>query len=90
MKSIDIKVLHVESEVQKELSYSHILEEIIKCENRINTGDYSGALTSGRSLIEGVCKEIIYNIEGEEVTGSPKLPKLFKTVRTHLNLDRIP
>ncbi|WJE48932.1 abortive infection family protein [Peribacillus frigoritolerans] len=87
MKNIEVKILHIECKVPQELSYSHILEDISKCENRIEIGDYSGALTSARSLIEGVCKEIIYNIEKEEITGSPNLPELFKTVRNHLNLD---
>ncbi|MEK3906636.1 abortive infection family protein [Oceanobacillus sp. FSL W7-1309] len=63
------------------------MEDIAKCEHRINTGDYSGALTSARSLIEGVCKELIFNFEGREVEDNPLLPELFKDVRTHLNLD---
>ncbi|WP_374988639.1 abortive infection family protein [Priestia megaterium] len=87
MKSIDVQIVHIKCEVPEELSYNHILEDISKCENRVETGDYSGALTSARSLIEGVCKEIIYNIEGQDVEGSPNLPKLFKRVRNHLNLD---
>lgn len=87
MQSIEVKILHIECEVPKELSYNHILEDIQKCEDRVNTGDYSGALTSARSLIEGVCKEIIFNIEGKEVATKPSLPELFKDVRNHLNLD---
>lgn len=87
MQNIEVKILHIECEVPKELSYNHILEDIQKCEERVNKGDYSGALTSARSLIEGVCKEIIFNIEGEEVATKPSLPELFKDVRNHLNLD---
>lgn len=87
MRNIDVKIIQVECDVPQELSYNHILEDIDKCEDRIGSGDYSGALTSGKSLIEGVCKEIIFNIEGEEVTGSLSLSALFSKVRTHLNLD---
>lgn len=87
MKNIEVKIIHIECIVPKELSYSHILEDIGKCENRIDSGDYSGALTSAKSLIEGVCKEIILQIEGEEIVGSPNLPELFKRVRILLNLD---
>lgn len=87
MKNINVQILHIKCEVPQELNYSHILEDINKCEERIDSGDYSGALTSARSLIEGVCKEIIYNIEGEEITGSPSLPEMFKTIRNYLNLD---
>ncbi|OHR72163.1 hypothetical protein HMPREF3291_22450 [Bacillus sp. HMSC76G11] len=87
MQNIEVQIIHIECEVPKELSYNHILEDISKCENRINTGDYSGALTSARSLIEGVCKEILFNIEGIESEDKPSLPELFKDVRNHLNLD---
>ncbi|PFG03025.1 abortive infection family protein [Bacillus sp. es.036] len=87
MKNIDVKILHIDCEVPLELSYNHILEDIAKCENRIESGDYSGAITSAKSLIEGVCKEIILNIEGEDISGHPNLPELFNKVRTHLNLD---
>lgn len=87
MKNIDVKIIHIECEVPHELSYGHILEDITKSENRIDSGDYSGAITSAKSLIEGVCKEIILQIEGEEIIGSPNLPELFKRVRILLNLD---
>ncbi|MEA3318905.1 MAG: abortive infection family protein [Bacillota bacterium] len=87
MENIEVQIIHVESDIPKELSYKHILEDIAKCEDRINTGDYSGALTSARSLIEGVFKEIIFNIEGKELETKPPLTELFKVVRNHLNLD---
>jgi hypothetical protein len=87
IKNIDVKILHIDCEVPNTLSYSHILEDITKCENRIESGDYSGAITSAKSLIEGVCKEIIFNIKGEDISGSPNLPTLFNNVRNHLNLD---
>src|SRR5699024_7125112 len=73
MENIEVKIIHVESDFPKELSYKHILEDITKCEQRIESGDYSGALTSARSLIEGVLKEIILNIEGKEIENKPSL-----------------
>ncbi|MGG1632353.1 abortive infection family protein [Rossellomorea sp. NRS-1567] len=87
MEEIEVQIIHIDCEIPKELSYNHILEDISKCEDRVNKGDYSGALTSARSLIEGVCKEIIFNIEGKEVDTKPQLPDLFREVRNHLNLD---
>lgn len=87
MQNIEVKIIHIKCEVPKELNYNHILEDIVKCEDRIDNGDYSGALTSAKSLIEGVCKEILFSIEGKEVEVKPSLPELFKDVRTHLNLD---
>lgn len=87
MENIEVKIIHVESDFPKELNYKHILEDITKCEQRIESGDYSGALTSARTLIEGVLKEIILNIEGKEIESKPSLNQLFKNVRSHLNLD---
>lgn len=87
MENIEVQIIHVETDFPKELSYQHILEDIAKCEQRIDKGDYSGALTSARSLIEGVLKEIILNIEGKEIESKPSLTELFKEVRSHLNLD---
>ncbi|MFE9076910.1 abortive infection family protein [Bacillus mobilis] len=85
--NIDVKIVYVECDVPKELKYTHIMDNIIKCEKRIENGDYAGALTSARSLIEGVCKEILYNITNEEIKDKHDLPKLFDMVRNHLNLD---
>lgn len=87
LQNIEVQIIHIECDIPKELNYNHIFEDISKCEYRVNTGDYSGALTSAKSLIEGVCKEIILQIEGEEIIGSPNLPELFKRVRILLNLD---
>ncbi|MCF7620909.1 MULTISPECIES: hypothetical protein [Bacillaceae] len=41
---------------------------------------------NARSLIGGVCKEIIFNNEGKENEDKPPLPELLKDVRNHLNL----
>lgn len=86
-KNIEVKLIYIKCDVPKELKYTHIADNIIKCEKRIENGDYAGALTSARSLIEGVCKEILFNITNEEINDKPDLPKLFDKVRKHLNLD---
>lgn len=87
LNRIELKIINVECNVPRDLSYKHILEDVKKCEKRIESEDYSGAITSAKSLVEGVCKEIILIIEGEEVTGSPNFVKLFNRVRLHLNLN---
>lgn len=87
MESIEVQIIQVKTDFPKELNYKHILEDIAKCDQRIEIGDYSGALTSARSLIEGVFKEIILKIKGKEIEGKPPLTELFKEVRLLLNLD---
>lgn len=86
-QNIEVQIIKIECDVPKELTYEHILEDLKQCDKRIDDGDYSGAITRARRLIEGVFKEIIFNITGEEVTGNEKLPALLKKVQKCLNLD---
>jgi Abortive infection C-terminus len=84
---IDVKIIHVDCETPDHLTYAHILEDIAKCEKRFNEEDYSGAITSARSLVEGVCNEILNNITGKDLEDKVDLPALFTLVRKHINLD---
>ncbi|ARC67103.1 hypothetical protein B14_04140 [Bacillus licheniformis] len=87
LQNIEIKIINIECEVPQKLNYNDILDYINKCDARIKNGDYSGAITTAKTLIEGVCKEIIYNIEKKEYEGKSNLPKLFDEVRKHLSLE---
>ncbi|PRS03878.1 hypothetical protein C6W22_19810 [Bacillus atrophaeus] len=86
LKSIEVQIIEVQCNVPDNLNYDSIIEDIKKCENRIDDGDYSGAITSAKSLIEGVCKELLYIIEGTEADTNLKFPELFKKSREHLGL----
>lgn len=86
-EQIDVKIIHVPSEIPEHLTFAHIKEDLAKCEQRFSKEDYSGAITSARSLVEGVCNEIVVNITGESLEDKLDLPALFKKVRKHLNLD---
>jgi uncharacterized membrane-anchored protein YjiN (DUF445 family) len=78
---LDVKIIHVKSEVPDRLTFDHIKEDLTKCDKRFVDGDYSGAITSARSLVEGVCNEIIVNITGESLKDKLDLPALFTRVR---------
>lgn len=86
-EQIDVKIIHVPCKVPDRLTFAHIKEDLAKCEKRFNEKDYSGAITSARSLVEGVCNEIIVNITNESLDDKLDLPALFKKVRKHLNLN---
>ncbi|WP_339996770.1 abortive infection family protein [Priestia aryabhattai] len=86
-QGIDVKIVHVECEIPEELTFESILEAVEKCENRINTGDYSGAVTSAKTLVEGVCKEILHKFPNVSVNNKMDLPALFTKVRQSLNLN---
>lgn len=70
-----------------EISNQFIEEQIDKCNIKIQSGDYDGAITNARSLLE----EVLLTIEGQiifytlEYDGN--LLKLYKRVRKLLNLE---
>lgn len=86
-EQLDVKIVHVECEVPTELTFYHILESIKKCESRIKDEDYSGAVTSAKTLVEGVCKEILLKFPDVTIDNKTDLLGLFKKVRQKLNLD---
>ncbi|ESU31676.1 hypothetical protein G3A_15285, partial [Bacillus sp. 17376] len=86
-EQLDVKIIHVKSEVPEHLTFEHIKEDLAKCDKRFEEGDYSGNITSARSLVEGVCNAIIVNITGESLKDKLDLPALFTRVRKELNLN---
>jgi hypothetical protein len=68
-------------------SHLFILEQSEKCREKLESGDYDGAITNARSMVEAVFEEIITqgNVEIPKYDGD--LNKLFKEVKKHLSLD---
>lgn len=65
-----------------------IEEQIQKCKEKIESGDYSGAITNARSLIEAVCVKVEAELDPENALAHDgDLIKLFNRVRKLLNLD---
>lgn len=73
--------------VPDELTQLTIDENIRKCEAKLSEGDFSGAITNARSLVEAV----LIGIEKDLDAGAPSydgdLVKLFKRVQKLLNLE---
>ncbi len=75
-------------EESEELSELVIEEQIQKCREKVEVGDYSGAITNARSLIEAVCVKIEADLDPDNAQGNDgDLAKLFNRVRKLLNLD---
>jgi hypothetical protein len=70
-----------------ELSELLIEEQIKKSREKIEIGDYSGAITNSRSLIEAVCLSILNESNETEYENDGDLNKLFTHTRKVLNLD---
>jgi hypothetical protein len=70
-----------------DLSQMFIEEQIAKCNQRIQDQDYYGAITSARSLVEAVLREIERRVLGKSQPYDGDILKLYKRVQKHQNLD---
>ncbi|WP_261521691.1 abortive infection family protein [Burkholderia multivorans] len=82
-------VIEVENRFDQssELSELIIEEQIQKCREKIEGGDYSGAITNARTLIEAVLLKIESELDPSPQGNDGDLVKLFQRVRKHLNLE---
>lgn len=69
------------------LSHAFIMEQIEKCRTKTSQGDYDGAITNARSLVEAVLTAIEKEFDAKAPDYDGDLPKLYKRVQTHLNLS---
>jgi hypothetical protein len=82
-------VIEVEHRFAKSNQLSELLieEQIQKCKEKVEVGDYSGAITNARSLVEAVCAKIEDDLDPNAIGNDGDLVKLFNRVRKLLNLD---
>lgn len=82
-------VIEVENRFSESEELSEVLieEQIQKCREKVESGDYSGAITNARSLIEAVCTKIEADLDPNALGNDGDLVKLFNRVRKLLNLD---
>ncbi len=64
-----------------------IEEQIGKCSAKVTSGDFDGAITNARSLVEAVLKELLALVDPGADAGKPDLPRLYKEVNRRMNLD---
>jgi len=81
--------------VNSELSFTRtgkdrhffIDEQINKSETKIADGDYDGAITNARSLLEATLLELEKELDNDPPKYSGNLPQLYKRTQRLLNLD---
>lgn len=74
------KAVHLDS-----VDYVYITEQIEKCDSKIASGDFEGAITNARNLIETICKYIL-DESGAEYDAKADLPALYKETSKLLNM----
>jgi hypothetical protein len=73
---------------KREATFDAVRENIEKCEGKLKSGDYAGAITNARSLIEDVLREIEVELDASAAQKyDGDLPRLYKRVRGLVNLD---
>jgi len=73
--------------VPDEITQLTIDENIRKCEAKLSEGDFSGAITNARSLVEAVLIGIEKDLDPAAIPYDGDLVKLFKRVQKLLNLE---
>jgi len=81
-----IPTTHRDVRKLRDIDFDYIKEQINKCDEKINVGDYDGAITNARSLVESICKYIL-DEKRIEYSEKEKLPSLYKKVSSALNMD---
>lgn len=79
--------LKVDFQESQELNHEFIREQIIKCDEKIFDGDYSGAITNARSLVEAVLCEVEIRLDDKRPDYDGDLNKLYRHVQKLLNLE---
>lgn len=63
----------------------YIKEQVSKCNNKILSGDYDGAITNARTLVESICMHILESSQ-TEYKKDGNLIKLYKEVTEYLKM----
>jgi hypothetical protein len=69
------------------LSHQFIVEQVEKCRTKIGVGDFDGAITNARSLVEAVLTAIESEFDPSPAEYDGDLQRLYKRVARHLNLS---
>ena len=76
----------VRTEKIEHIDNDFIKEQLSKCNQKILSNDYDGAITNARSLVEAICMHILDDL-GVEYGRDGNLTKLYKHVSEQLAMD---
>jgi hypothetical protein len=86
-KLFSANIKTVEHSATSTLSHDFIIEQIDKCEEKLSGGDYDGAITNARSLIEAVSISLIEKATEQKYNSNGDLTQIFKDVKNSLNMN---
>ena len=79
--------LEVPSEGFSKISHAFIEDQIKKCDLKVFEGDFAGAITNARSLLEAVLLDIEQELTRQPVSYDGDLTRLWRRVQNLLTLD---
>lgn len=77
----------VRMENQHKMNNEFVKEQLKKCKSKLDEGDYDGAITNSRTLVEGIIGEIHERATGESLQKSGDLFKDYKLITSFLKLS---
>lgn len=87
IRSLDSATVEFKPLFSEEDGRHFIDEQLSKCEEKIREGDFDGAVTNARSMLEAVLLELERQEDSDAAAYDGNLPKLYKRVQRQLNLD---
>jgi hypothetical protein len=79
----------VEIENEERLSrHEFALQQLTKCQNKLAEGDFDGAITSSRSLMEGVIADVYEQCTGLKLPETGDLATDYRKIKGFLNFKR--
>lgn len=85
LNGVDVDFVHPFKN-SKDDAHIFIDEQVKKCDEKISSGDYYGAITNARSLVEAILTEIEKDLDATAPEYDGDLVKLYKRVAKLLNL----
>lgn len=87
LKDVKTSKILVREEQLEVLSTEFMREQINKCERKISEGDYDGAITNARALVEEVLLEIEERIMGQRGKNGGDMAVLYNRIKKLINFD---
>lgn len=76
----------IDEEIEDKASSDFINQQITKCKSKMNSGDYDGAITNARTLLEEILLSIEEKVIGLRQDYEGNLPQLYKRVSKQINM----
>lgn len=85
--SSEVIAADIEVEQLEEIDHDFVEEQVQKCKRKIEEGDFDGAITNARSMVEAVLIGIEQDLAAQPEEYKGNLSSLYKRVYRVLNLD---